>query len=140
MFGSTNLQITKFDYDRLIQIIHNHKNTYSNTSNNPVGILSKKICSAKKIDSKKIPSDHVTMNSKIKLVNLGNPQSCVMTLVFPDDADSENGKISILSEIGASVFGYRIGDVIKCKNKNEEKYLQIEQILYQPEAAGDYHL
>jgi len=36
-------------------------------------------------------------------------------LVFPERADSTNGKISILAPVGTAVLGYRIGDTVEWK-------------------------
>jgi regulator of nucleoside diphosphate kinase len=60
-------------------------------------------------------------------------------LVFPGDADSARGKVSILAPIGTAVLGYKIGDMIEWEVPAGRKRFKVEQIVYQPEAAGDYH-
>ena len=42
--------------------------------------------------------------------------------------------------VGAALLGYRVGDVIEWPVPSGTKTLRIEEILYQPEAAGDMHL
>jgi regulator of nucleoside diphosphate kinase len=61
-------------------------------------------------------------------------------VVFPSEADSEQGKISILAPVGTALLGYRVGDTVEWKLPGGLRRLKIERILYQPEAAGDYHL
>jgi regulator of nucleoside diphosphate kinase len=60
--------------------------------------------------------------------------------VFPTDADLDNGKISILAPLGTALLGYRVGDIIKWRRPQGDRQLKIEEIVYQPEAAGDFHL
>jgi hypothetical protein len=49
------------------------------------------------------------MNSTFRLQNLENGEEAVCSLVFPADADSSRGTISVLALIGTAVLGYRVG-------------------------------
>jgi regulator of nucleoside diphosphate kinase len=60
-------------------------------------------------------------------------------LVFSGEADSAKGKISILAPVGTAVLGYRVGDIIDWQVPVGSKRFKVEQILYQPEATGDFH-
>lgn len=64
----------------------------------------------------------------------------VFTLVFPSDADVEQGKISVLAPLGTAVLGFRRGDTFEWRMPSRVRRLQVEEVLYQPEAAGDHHL
>ena len=64
----------------------------------------------------------------------------VYALVFPQDADLAQGKISVLAPIGTAMLGYRVGDVFSWQVPSGERRIKVEAILYQPEAAGDYDL
>jgi regulator of nucleoside diphosphate kinase len=79
------------------------------------------------------------MNSTFRLRDVDTDQETVYTLVFPGDADSARGKISILAPIGTAVLGYKIGDMIEWEVPAGRKRFKVEQSMYQPEAAGDYH-
>jgi len=87
-----------------------------------------------------IPNDVITMNSMISLLDMDTEKKMKYTLVFPDHADSDNGKISILAPIGTALIGYRKGDIIKWKVPGGEARLKVLDILYQPEAAGEYEV
>src|SRR5262245_34099663 len=57
-----------------------------------------------------VAADVVTMNSKI--VCRGGPlgdKERTLTLVYPDRADSSEGRISILSPLGLALYGVRAG-------------------------------
>ena len=64
----------------------------------------------------------------------------VCCLVFPEDSNADQGKISIFAPIGTALLGYKVGDIIEWKVPAGLMKLKVEEILYQPEAAGDYHL
>ncbi len=92
------------------------------------------------VDSKDVPPNVVTMNSKVRLVDLDNDKVMEYTLVFPKDADIKAGKLSVLSPIGTAILGYAEGDMLQWRVPGGIREIKIEKILYQPEAAGDYHL
>jgi regulator of nucleoside diphosphate kinase len=91
---------------------------------------------SKPVDAKKIKENIVTVNSKIVLKNIGNGLREEVHIVFPDESDIQSKKLSIISGIGSQVIGNKIGAVIK-ENSGSEKYFMIEDIIYQPELAGD---
>jgi regulator of nucleoside diphosphate kinase len=135
MFGKKHF-ITRDDYERIINIIKSLDNLadFSVIKN-----LNRKFKKAKLIDPKEIKSTVITMNSRFRLKNLGNGIKKEFSLVFPKDCDPLKNKISILDKIGAEIISRETGEVICLKN-GEESYYLIEDVIYQPEAAGDYHL
>ncbi|MBN2041076.1 MAG: GreA/GreB family elongation factor [Spirochaetes bacterium] len=139
MFKNKDIYITNFDHERLlemlIKLITGSKKELTSARD-----LSDEIKRAKKVDSHNIPADYVTMNSVFELKGLEMPDRRECRLVFPEESDPDNGKISILSPIGMAVLGYRKGEIIKFNTPAGEEYYQIEKVIYQPEAAGDYHL
>ena len=84
-----------------------------------------------------IPADVVTMNSMVKLRDLDSGEEMMFTLVFPSSADISKGKISVLAPVGSAILGYKAGDIIRWKVPGRMRRLRIENVLYQPEAAGD---
>jgi regulator of nucleoside diphosphate kinase len=57
-----------------------------------------------------------------------------------EDADVEQDKISVLAPIGTAMLGYRQGDSFEWKVPEGVRRFKVEEILYQPERSGDYHL
>ncbi len=80
------------------------------------------------------------MNSRVRLSDISKAEKLVYTLVFPRDADSATGRISVLAPVGTAILGCRVGDIIEWQVPAGTRRLKIEEVLYQPEAAGDYHL
>lgn len=130
--------ITLYDYDRLQDLL----SKYNHSGKNLITVkhLNGELTRAKKVDSKSIPPDYVTMNSIIELKDLDEPVKLQFRLVFPNDADMEKNQMSVLAPVGTAVLGYREGDVVKWKVPAGEKKFRINKVIYQPEAAGDYHL
>jgi regulator of nucleoside diphosphate kinase len=82
----------------------------------------------------------ITMNSRFRLTDLDDQETEEYTLVFPHEADIGKRRISVLSPVGTGLLGYRKGDVVEWPVPDGTRRLKIEDILYQPEAAGDRHL
>ena len=95
---------------------------------------------ARVISSKRVKPDVVTMNSTIKLRDLDNGELHEYQLVYPQDADPENNKLSILAPVGTALLGFSVGDTVEWPVPAGLRHLKIEEIIYQPEAAGDYTL
>ena len=81
-----------------------------------------------------------TMNSTVHLVDTRTGEKEAFTLVFPRDADIEQGRISVLAPVGTAILGYRAGDTFVWSVPGGERHLRIEAVTYQPEASGDYDL
>jgi regulator of nucleoside diphosphate kinase len=60
------------------------------------------------------------------------------SLVFPAETDMTQNKISILAPIGTAILGYRAGDIVDWPVPAGRRTVRIQEILYQPEAAGRY--
>ena len=82
----------------------------------------------------------ITMNSKVRLRDLRSGTSQVVTLVYEADADPFGEKLSVLSGMGASLLGSRVGDVVEWQTRRGARRLRVERILFQPEAAGEFDL
>lgn len=89
------------------------------------------------IKSQDIPQDIITMNSEVHLRDLNTKEEITYQLVFPDQADASQGRVSILAPIGTALLGYSVGDIIEWKVTAGVAKLQVEKIIYQPEANGE---
>ena len=99
--------------------------------------LAEEIQKASVVQPDQIPSDVITLNSTARLVDREINEEMVYTLVFPEDADSSQGKISILAPIGTAMLGYKTGDTFEWDTPGGKRFIRVKEILYQPEAAGD---
>jgi regulator of nucleoside diphosphate kinase len=87
-----------------------------------------------------MPTDVVTMNSRVRAVDLDNGDAYDLTLVYPRDADGDAGRVSVLAPVGSAILGLRIGQTMQWPMPGGRHLtLRVEAIHYQPEAAGDLH-
>ena len=92
------------------------------------------------VPAAEIPGDVITMNSRVRLLDLQDGSVLEYTLVYPGDANFAEGKISVLAPIGAAMIGYKVGDEIEWEVPAGRRHFRVDAVLYQPEAAGDDHL
>jgi regulator of nucleoside diphosphate kinase len=98
--------------------------------------LAGELARAQVVPSAQVPADVITMNSTVCLVDLESGEEMTYTLVFPNEADIDQDKISVLAPIGTAMLGYRVGDTLEWKVPGGVSRLKVKQILYQPEANG----
>jgi len=133
------IYITKSDEQKLRALIASVQAVDEATKTN-LEKLEKELNRAKLVSSRKIPTDVITMNSQVRVLDVESGEESTYAIVFPSDANIEKGRISILAPIGTALLGYRVGDVVDWEVPSGWKRLKIVETLYQPEAAGDYHL
>ncbi len=131
--------LTEYDHDRLLELIESAKEFYARDQDY-LEQLEEDLSRCRLVDPKAIPTDVVTMNSRVRIRDLDTGKEMEITLVFPQKANLEEGRLSILSPIGAAILGGGQGQVVQRKVRSGIKQIRIEQILYQPEAAGNYDL
>jgi regulator of nucleoside diphosphate kinase len=90
------------------------------------------------VDPKDVPPDVITMNSRADMLDLDSGETVTFTLVFPSEANVEEGRISVLAPIGAGMLGYRVNDEFEWKVPGGVRRMQVTRVHYQPEAAGNF--
>jgi regulator of nucleoside diphosphate kinase len=133
------IYITEFDMKRLRELIDEAKRL-DRRGNEYLESLEGELSRGILVAPTDVPPDVVTMNSRVNLVDLDTGEEMVCTLVFPNEADMAQSKISVLAPIGTAMLGYRVGDTFEWKVPDGIRRLEIKGVLYQPEASGDYHL
>jgi len=134
-----NIYITENDMRRLRELIMVARE-FGKEEEKYLRELEKELDRGKVVKPQDIPANVITMNSEVYLRDLNTKEEITYRLVFPDHADANQGWVSILAPIGTALLGYSVGDVIEWKVPAGVAKLKVEKILYQPEAAGDYHL
>jgi regulator of nucleoside diphosphate kinase len=137
--NARTIYVTEFDMERLRTLIDDAKRL-NRHGNEYLDSLEIELSRAQVVAPTAVPADVVTMNSKVCLRDLDTQEELIMMLVFPREADITQAKISVLAPIGTAMLGYRVGDVFTWNVPDGVRRLQVEQVLYQPEAAGAHHL
>jgi regulator of nucleoside diphosphate kinase len=134
--SDVTITVTQLDFSRLTKLIQTLR---ENKSVDPeyLKFLGEELQRAKKIDSKLITPDFVTMNSVFNVVFLDSGKSMELHLVYPQSANFSKGLISVLSPLGCALLGYKAGDEVIFKAPKGEQKVRIEKVIYQPEANGE---
>ena len=106
-----------------------------------VELLDGELSRARVVPPAEVPPDVVTMNSRLRYVNHATGGSRTVTLVYPSEANFEAGRLSILTPVGCALLGLAVGQAIDWTMPNRQlRKFVVEELLYQPEAAGDLRL
>ncbi|MEP6589287.1 MAG: GreA/GreB family elongation factor [Polaromonas sp.] len=91
------------------------------------------------VASTEIAPDVVTMYSQVEIVDLSSRCRHKLTLCYPCDAEPGIGFISVLSPVGASLLGLRVGSIARWQTPHGDACAaEVVSMLFQPEASGDY--
>ncbi|HPB81914.1 MAG TPA: nucleoside diphosphate kinase regulator [Spirochaetota bacterium] len=135
---SGDIVITSFDRERLVNLIGKYRAERSMMPN--IKKLEDEIARAKIVSMYDVPADIVTLNSRVKFRIVSSGEERTYKLVFPHEADVDNGKLSILSPIGTSLIGFSAGNVVEWEVPGGKIKIEILEVVYQPESAGHYNL
>ena len=91
------------------------------------------------IPPEEVEPDVVTMNSRVR-VRYESGREQQLTLAYDRDADAFGEKVSIVSPLGAALLASRAGGEIQWDSRRGWQRLRIEDIVFQPEAAGRFEL
>jgi regulator of nucleoside diphosphate kinase len=93
------------------------------------------------VDPAAVPGNVVTMNSTVKFSVSSSQQTFCLTLVYPKDMTDDGKTFSILAPAGSAMLGLLEGDEIEWPTPDGKAMkVKVEEILYQPERAGEFHL
>jgi regulator of nucleoside diphosphate kinase len=81
-----------------------------------------------------IPPSVVTMNSAVRLRDLESREEETYTLVFPEEADIYENKVSVLAPVGTALLGYQAGDVVEWPVPAGVRRFRIKEV-FPPEPA-----
>ena len=96
---------------------------------------------ARVVPSRSVAPDVITMYTQVQLADSMSGQRYRLTVCYPSDAEPAAGFVSVLSPVGASLLGLRVGATARWVTPaGEHGAAKVLAILFQPEASGDYTL
>jgi regulator of nucleoside diphosphate kinase len=138
VLSRTNVVITEVDFDRLNELARSPR--YRGANSVMLAGLRDELAHGMVVAPPNVPKSVVTMRSRVRVRDLETDESQTYTLVYPEEADIDEGKLSILAPLATALLGKRTGHVVEFDAPAGLRRLKVEKILYQPEAAGDFHL
>lgn len=82
------------------------------------------------LDEEEMPVDVVRLNSIVTVTSENNWEKTIQ-IVQPSEKDIKNSKISILTPMGAALFGYSVNDVVQWDFPTGKKELKITEVTQQ---------
>ena len=138
---STNsvVRITAQDYGRLRHLLGITRQSHAVLPG--IDTLAEILDFARVVRPERVPGDVVTMNSRVLYEDVATQRIEAVTVVYPAQADPSNGKISVMSPVGAALLGGSEGAELELTLLHgKTRRIRIVNVLYQPEAHGDFAL
>lgn len=101
------IRVTRSDHERLSRLAE----SYSARNPDVADQLLAELDRARVVEDARIPADVVRMGSRLRFTTDAGEDRTV-TLVYPGEADIAEGKVSILTPIGAALIGLSAGQSI----------------------------
>ncbi len=121
--------LTELDHGRLYKL---------NGGRPPVPLIDL-LDSAEVVPSCEVRPDVVTLYSQVLVRKNDTGELKKLTLCYPGDAEPQHGFISVLSPVGMALLGRMAGSQASWVTPTgQQQTLEIQDILFQPEATGDY--
>lgn len=107
MTGMPAIVVAMEDYDRLNALLD-----ASDSDDETVESLEEELSRANLVKRAELPKNIVTMNSRVRFRNETTGDEHEMVLVYPNELQGGERRISVLAPAGAALLGLTVGDVI----------------------------
>ncbi|MHB1035640.1 MAG: GreA/GreB family elongation factor [Pirellulales bacterium] len=121
------MKITELDRRRLGTLI---QDAYADSiqRRDQVYSLEAELEGAQVVSPDELPEDVITMSSTVRLRDLDRDISVTYTLVYPDDADLRQARLSVFDPLGVALIGYQVGDTIECRTPEGLRRFRIDEV------------
>jgi regulator of nucleoside diphosphate kinase len=80
---------------------------------------------ARALPLSEVPDDVIVMDSELEYEDVATSQRRRLRLVYPQDADSNSGRVSIMAPLGCALLGLRIGQEIDWRMPGGPRRLRV---------------
>jgi transcription elongation factor GreA len=77
--------------------------------------LESKLARARIIENENIPHDEILIGATVELIDLSRDETRTYMLVSEEEADFDQGKISVTSPLGRGLIGHKAGETVDIK-------------------------
>ena len=133
LMKTRTIMITISDHARLSRMISS--GDLSPRERDEARALQRELERAHIVPLSEVPPDVITMSSRAELLDLDTNERMEFTVVFPEEANLSEGKISVLAPVGTGMLGYRVGHTFEQQAPFGVRRLKVLAVTYQPEAA-----
>jgi regulator of nucleoside diphosphate kinase len=134
-----NVLMTDADTRRLRELTRRLKASGRSRTDH-IAALKHRMSTADIVSPEDIPRNVVTMNSRVRLRDIDTGKRQILTLADPFGISMFGDRLSVAGPCGTALLGKRVGQIVEWKLGARTRRFRIEKVIYQPEAAGDFHL
>jgi len=137
MIAALHLLMNELDHARLEKLVDSDE-----FNKMPVAqALAERLDNADIAAPEDIPADLVSMHSRVRFRDLKADVVMERELVYPHNLNQDaKDQLSVMAPLGAALLGARLGEEVHWQLPNgKDAALKVEEILYQPEAAGELY-
>jgi regulator of nucleoside diphosphate kinase len=127
MMASKKITISDYDQQRLHELMAQSRRI-DLRGNKYLRDLQRELDRAEVLPAEQVPDNVITMESTARLLDLHSQREMEFTLVFPDDANPDENKISVLAPIGSAMIGYREGDEFEWETPGGMRLLRVVKV------------
>ncbi len=131
--------ITKADARRLRELTRRLKASGRSRMDH-IAALNRRIDTAQIVSPAEIPRNVVTLNSHVRLRDMDSGKRQTLTLADPNDIRMFGDRLSVAGPCGTALLGKRVGQIVNWTLGPKVRRYRVEKVIYQPEAASDFHL
>ncbi len=125
--------LTQTDYVRLTRLLTEQPDALH------APVLEELLALSDLVASPAVPPDVVTMDSQVLYADGATGERRKIALCYPADADPAAGRVSVLAPLGTALLGLRVGDMAHWSGPQGAAHAgRVAEMLFQPEASGDY--
>lgn len=137
MVATLHLLMNELDHARLERLLQQPE--YAKLPIAPA--LTERLENADVVAPEKIPTDLVSMHSRVRFRDLKADLVMEKELVYPHNLDKDaTDQLSVLAPLGAALLGARVGEEVHWQLPNgKDAAILVEALLHQPEAAGELY-
>ena len=126
------------DKERLLQVVNGSLSSWT-TYAPYLDFFWRRLRHSLPVPAEEVPHDVITMNSRFALGDDRDGGTTSYTLVYPEDEAPHLGHVSVLSPMGIALYGAKVGDKVCWMSASGPEVATVEEMTYQPEAAGHHH-
>ena len=126
--------LTELDHVRISNLVRR-----VSPAGNVASSVSVLMDSADLVPSREIAPTVVTMYTRVRVADPHTQTERELTLCYPQDSDVDTGFVSVLSPVGGALLGVAVGGKATWVTPDGRlESAQVREILFQPEASGDF--
>lgn len=129
-----HLRVTRGDLERLRTVVERNLDGPLGSS---AELLELELERAQVLPSDDVPPNLVTMCSRLRYEVIETSKQRELTLVYPEETDAGEAKVSVLAPVGTALLGLSAGDAIRWPLPGGRvRTLRVLEVLSQPNAAS----